>query len=925
MTVRYYRGVNDAGGDFGIGAYGGSWGFDSQATLDYLASRGHKLIRLPFLWENAQPTLGDPLDATFVTEMGNVLDRAQAAGLKVIPDLHNYCRYTIGGTQHVMGDADGVLTPAHLSDFWTKFSAQFKTHPAIWGYGLMNEPHDLPGVPSGFIADATLYDFEADLNGWKAETAGYTATHDAPSTGTTTSGPNYYSAFGLDTLAKMQDAAANGVTAVVIQAYWDRLQSAAGGALSSNELTNLQTLFDNAATAGLDVIFEAAIQYPPTFVKTNVPQYKDQNGNVPTNTNPGFDVRDWVWSATGWSYVQDFVTKVWNGLSAAQKAQIIDVRVGGGINNELQFPDVGGAAPYSWWGFSDPAQTGTDLAPDQMQAPSTGYIPFSTSPVGTAATTDDIRWVDWYTQSIRTRMLGYIDLYRNLGYTGDIHVLHPSFGFRSNYTDDQASWREQKARGCDWNDQIAAYAAPGMNVYPHSTWLGGPRGWNPPSAPSDYAAWEYLWQLANTHSVAGKITGENTGGQTDTDMNAIFTGAMDQAATYPYKGLIWLNYGSLTDGTGDTMANYASNITAHPIATTADSSPGFAHDGTASLKLTGTAKSGYFNVRANDNSGIQTTYDTTSGSISCWVYVDPATPGTDWTGGIQMQNSAYQWQGPIGTRINKGTWTQLTYTPDATTLSQHRAIAVQLQTNSGDGSSPVTIWVDTVERGNSSAGVTPAQQWEQWSQDVVDALRSAGDATLVSVPGYQWASARFWLDNHPAPWITDSASNVVYEGHFYPDDDSSGQFNDTYATEQTNAVNEGYTSVADRASKQLANWLNWLDTNGVTGFLGEFGWRDDEDTANWNAVGEAIYAALDAHGVHGTFWATGERWGVGATAYKTLAYYKSTSGGSIDSAGTPASVIEAHLTLVTGLTLHYKGSPIAALHHNGGTVVLHHG
>jgi hypothetical protein len=45
------RGVNVAGAEFGnVGdAYGGSWAHENAASFAYLAGRGHKLIRYPFL------------------------------------------------------------------------------------------------------------------------------------------------------------------------------------------------------------------------------------------------------------------------------------------------------------------------------------------------------------------------------------------------------------------------------------------------------------------------------------------------------------------------------------------------------------------------------------------------------------------------------------------------------------------------------------------------------------------------------------------------------------------------------------------------------------------------------------------------------------------------------------------------------------
>lgn len=118
-------------------------------SLPYYAEKGMRLVRLPFLWERIQPELGAPLNVTEVQNMTTFLDQAQAMGMYVILDLHNYARYrgaTIG--------TEGVDS-ADLADLWTRISTQFKDHPAVIAYGLMNEPHDLT-VPWKPIAQESV-------------------------------------------------------------------------------------------------------------------------------------------------------------------------------------------------------------------------------------------------------------------------------------------------------------------------------------------------------------------------------------------------------------------------------------------------------------------------------------------------------------------------------------------------------------------------------------------------------------------------------------------------------------------------------------------------------------------------------------------------------------------------------------------------
>jgi hypothetical protein len=132
------RGVSVAGGEFANTVVPT---FDTAKSYAYLASRHYTVVRLPFLWESVQPTLGGPLDPATITRIENAVTDAAASGLKVILDVHNYGRYD--GIAY--GEA-GSFTEADFVDLWTRISTEFRDEPAVMGYGLMNEPHDLPTV-----------------------------------------------------------------------------------------------------------------------------------------------------------------------------------------------------------------------------------------------------------------------------------------------------------------------------------------------------------------------------------------------------------------------------------------------------------------------------------------------------------------------------------------------------------------------------------------------------------------------------------------------------------------------------------------------------------------------------------------------------------------------------------------------------------
>ena len=156
-TAGYMRGVNVNGGEFGAptwsqnttsfsnanpGTYNSNYHYDSQGTFNYLASRGIKLVRLPFRWERIQPTLNGPLNAAELQRLTDAVNRAKAAGLQVIPTAFNYGGYML--SDGVQGQRRTIGTPwvtnNHFSNLWSRLSTAFASNTGVAGYGLMNEP-----------------------------------------------------------------------------------------------------------------------------------------------------------------------------------------------------------------------------------------------------------------------------------------------------------------------------------------------------------------------------------------------------------------------------------------------------------------------------------------------------------------------------------------------------------------------------------------------------------------------------------------------------------------------------------------------------------------------------------------------------------------------------------------------------------------
>jgi len=132
------HGINAAGAEFstlGVPA------FDTAQSYSYLASRGHRLVRIPVRWESLQPTLSGQLNPLGIASLSKAVGDADSAHLSVIIDIHNYASFN-----KVTFGAPGSFTTADFTDLWSKLSAVFANDQTVVGYGLMNEPRGIPSL-----------------------------------------------------------------------------------------------------------------------------------------------------------------------------------------------------------------------------------------------------------------------------------------------------------------------------------------------------------------------------------------------------------------------------------------------------------------------------------------------------------------------------------------------------------------------------------------------------------------------------------------------------------------------------------------------------------------------------------------------------------------------------------------------------------
>lgn len=105
-----------------------------------------------------------------------------------------------------------------------------------------------------------------------------------------------------------------------------------------------------------------------------------------------------------------------------------------------------------------------------------------------------------------------------------------------------------------------------------------------------------------------------------------------------------------------------------------------------------------------------------------------------------------------------------------------------------------------------------AQSWKGFAQDAVNAIRSTGAKNLILVPGVAWTGAHSWEKSGNASAFAgfrDPGNNFAIEVHQYLDSDFSGT--------KTPCPD------VDAGVKALSKFGDWLETNKMRGYLGEFG------------------------------------------------------------------------------------------------------
>jgi endoglucanase len=172
----------------------------------------------------------------------------------------------------------------------------------------------------------------------------------------------------------------------------------------------------------------------------------------------------------------------------------------------------------------------------------------------------------------------------------------------------------------------------------------------------------------------------------------------------------------------------------------------------------------------------------------------------------------------------------------------------------------------------------PTEQLVNTTNQVIAGIRSTGATNILHVPGNAYTGAWAWNQN----WygtanatamlnVVDPAQNMVFEAHQYFDYNGSGSIDANSAHAQIG--NDNNANNTNIGVERLTDFTNWLETNHLRGFLGEFALPNDRfgtgskttgSTVNRPRVAdETLQAMMNYMNLHAGVWEGWDWWGGG--------------------------------------------------------------
>lgn len=323
-----------------------------------------------------------------------------------------------------------------------------------------------------------------------------------------------------------------GVDQVTLELGWDAYEPRPG-VLNTEYLDRRIAEARTYQAAGIDVVLDLGLQYPPA----------------------------WVWDLPGSTrFVNQFgatwhggigtdpVNAVWNLEARAAQERAVEhlahytadidftgVRIGGLLSGELRLPpsEFDGRRG-SLWGFDASARSTSPL-PD--------YVPGQGTPAQAAT------WADWYVASLTDYQSWLTRTVHTAFPDAVLHVLLPGWGLRPGEAEAAVADRlsaesvaatgDNLSSGIDWARQVEALGVDGLPVLLTTTWIDAPEYG---TAPRDLAPVDYLAGLAEPWGLP--VSGENTGG----GGVAALDRALAQARKLGLTQVTWMSATALRDG-----------------------------------------------------------------------------------------------------------------------------------------------------------------------------------------------------------------------------------------------------------------------------------------------------------------------------------------------------------------------------------------
>lgn len=150
-TATELTGINLAGGEFGgfDAKYGYGYVYPGEPQIDHFAALGMNVFRVPMRWERIVTQPGSALIEIEMKRIDGVIAAANARGVSVVIDIHNYGRFR--------GQPLGSLTvsKADLADLWSRLATRYGSNPKVI-FGLMNEPVHISAADWAGVAQSLI-------------------------------------------------------------------------------------------------------------------------------------------------------------------------------------------------------------------------------------------------------------------------------------------------------------------------------------------------------------------------------------------------------------------------------------------------------------------------------------------------------------------------------------------------------------------------------------------------------------------------------------------------------------------------------------------------------------------------------------------------------------------------------------------------